>query len=81
MRSHVLHNTCERVFVLRGQQYRTAKNVANKPEPKNVKWYNYPIRKQIDKNYVLLYKTTSKNAYMYQFCQNDIETLWFLTDF
>ena len=33
-----------------GEQYHTAINVARKPEPKNVTWYNYLIRKQNSKN-------------------------------
>ena len=33
-----------------GEQYHTAINVARRPEPKYVTWYNYLIRKQNSKN-------------------------------
>ena len=33
-----------------GEQYHTAINVARKPEPKYVTWYNFIIRKQNSKN-------------------------------
>ena len=32
------------------EQYRSAKNVAQKGEPENVNWFNYTVRKQIDRN-------------------------------
>ena len=69
------------VLVLGVEQYWKAKNIAPKPEPNNAKWHNHPIWKQINRNQMPHYKTSSKDTYMHQLCHYKLEMGWFLAIF